>query len=133
MSEMVENKSRGPPQLLRRCTAWGSPARGRCSGARRTGDELALVGVQHDGVDRAAAGVLALAPRGAQVPDLDRAVLAPAVHPLAVLLEAHLGAQFPVLSGQVLAARGATLHPLAVTLAAHQVAVSPHMLPSLTR
>ena len=90
----------GQPRSQRRAPAWpplpASPisacrhADCRAGGAARARDQLALVGVQRDGVDGRARLVLALAARRAQVPDAHRAVLRARVHPLAVLLEAHL-------------------------------------------
>ena len=52
-----------------------------------TADDLALVGVDDNVVDRAAVGVGALDSAGAGLPDLDSAILGACNHPLALAME----------------------------------------------
>ena len=52
-------------------------------------DELALIGMDDDVSDRAAAIVVALDASRARVPDLDRVILGTGHHPLALAVEAH--------------------------------------------
>lgn len=52
--------------------------------------QLRLVGMQCNGVDPGSYDIVPLARGGPKIPDLDRPVLRPRVHPLAVFLEPFL-------------------------------------------